>query len=238
LQAAAAASPHRIGCTMVSYLPPVVSPPSIFCIGLNYVDHATEAGLEVPDFPTVFSRYTTSLCGHGDPIIRPRCSDSLDYEAELAVVIGKGGRHISREHALDHVFGYSLFNDGSVREYQAKGSQWTLGKNFDFTGAFGPFVVTADELPAGAEGLKIELRLNGETMQAGSTTDMVFGVPALIETLSRTITLRPGDVIATGTPAGIGWTRSPKVIMRDGDECEVAIEGIGSLFNYVQDERA
>jgi len=234
---AARASRHRIPSTMVTYLPPVVNPPSFYCIGLNYVDHAREAGLAVPDFPTVFPRYATSLCAHGSPIIRPQCSDSLDYEAELAVVIGKGGRHISRENALDHVFGYSIFNDASVREYQARGSQWTLGKNFDATGGFGPAVVTADELPAGAHGLKIQTTLNGETVQSGTTADMVFGVAALIETLSEVLTLRAGDVIVTGTPAGIGWTRTPRLIMRDGDECEISIEGIGSLFNFVQDER-
>lgn len=135
------------------------------------------------------------------------------------------------------MFGYSIFNDGSVREYQARGSQWTLGKNFDSTGGFGPVIVTADELPSGAHGLKIEARLNGDTVQAGTTSDMVFGVAQLIETLSETLTLRAGDVIVTGTPAGIGWTRNPKLIMRDGDECEITIEGIGRLFNFIQDER-
>ena len=237
LREAVAASKHRINSSMVSYLSPVVNPPSFYCIGLNYADHAKEAGLALPDFPTVFPRYSTSLCGHGHAIIRPQCSDSLDYEAELAVIIGKGGRHIRRDKALDHVFGYSVFNDGSVREYQAKGSQWTLGKNFDATGGFGPVVVTSDELPPGAHGLKIETRLNGDIVQSGNTADMVFGVAALIETLSQVMTLRAGDVIVTGTPAGIGWTRTPKLIMRDGDECEVSIEGIGSLFNFVQDER-
>ncbi|VFR32404.1 Fumarylacetoacetate hydrolase family protein [plant metagenome] len=205
-------------------------------MGLNYVDHTKESPYEQPDYPTLFLRLTTSLTAHESPIVRPACSDSLDFEGELAVVIGKGGRHIPREQALDHVFGYSVFNDGSVREYQFKTPQWTVGKTFDSTGGFGPAVVTADELPPGARGLLLETRLNGQTVQSANTEDMVFDVATLIQVISEAITLHPGDVIVAGTPAGIGWARNPKLLMRDGDVCEVSIEGIGTLRNPVVDE--
>jgi 2-keto-4-pentenoate hydratase/2-oxohepta-3-ene-1,7-dioic acid hydratase in catechol pathway len=170
-------------------------------------------------------------------MIRPLVSDSLDYEGEMAVILGAGGRHIPKERALEYVAGYSVFNDGSVREYQFKAPQWTVGKNFDGTGAFGPTFVTADELPAGGAGLKLETRLNGKVVQAANTSDLVFDVATLIAIISEAITLAPGDVIVTGTPAGVGWAREPKLIMRDGDVCEVEIEGLGVLKNTVQDEK-
>ena len=220
----------------VTFAPPVPRPPGIYCIGLNYRDHATESRLPLPEHPTVFARYASSLCGHRQAMVRPLCSDTLDFEGELAVVIGTGGRHIPADAALAHVFGYSVFNDGSVREHQMRGSQWTLGKNFDHTGGFGPFVTTADEVPAGASGLALTTRLNGQVVQQGNTADMVFGIAALIAALSEAITLQPGDVIVTGTPAGIGWARRPKLIMRHGDVCEVAIEGLGALVNPIRDE--
>ena len=144
-----------------SWAPPLVRSGKILCVGLNYTDHTAEVGFEQPEYPTVFSRFTSSLVGHGAPVVRPNCSDSLDFEGELAVVIGKAGRHVPRSRALDHVFGYSVFNDVSVREYQFKSPQWTVGKNFDATGPFGPVLVTPEELPAGAAGLKLETRLNG-----------------------------------------------------------------------------
>ena len=222
----------------LTYLPPLTQPRKIICVGLNYADHTNESIYEQPDYPTLFLRVSTSLVGHDQPIVRPRVSDSLDYEGELAVVIGKGGKHIAREDALSHVFGYSVFNDGSVREYQFKSPQWTVGKNFDATGGFGPVVVTADALPPGAAGLKLETRLNGQVVQSASTSDMIYDVASLIAITSEAITLEVGDVIVAGTPSGIGWAREPKLLMRDGDVCEVSIERIGTLRNPIADERA
>ena len=222
----------------LTYLPPLTQPRKIICVGLNYADHTNESIYEQPDYPTLFLRVSTSLVGHDQPIVRPRASDSLDYEGELAVVIGKGGKHIAREDALSHVFGYSVFNDGSVREYQFKSPQWTVGKNFDATGGFGPVVVTADALPPGAAGLKLETRLNGQVVQSASTSDMIYDVASLIAITSEAITLEVGDVIVAGTPSGIGWAREPKLLMRDGDVCEVSIERIGTLRNPIADERA
>ena len=220
----------------VSFLPPILTPPKIICVGLNYADHTKESKYEQPDYPTLFLRVATSLIGDGAVLERPLCSDSLDFEGELAVVLGSGGRHIARDRALDCVFGYSVFNDGSVREYQFKSPQWTVGKNFDRTGAFGPYVVTADELPAGAKGLLLQTRLNGEVVQSANTDDMIYDVASLISILSEAITLQTGDVIVAGTPSGIGWAREPKLLMRDGDVVEVAIENVGVLTNPVRDE--
>src|SRR5690606_27407940 len=218
------------------FLPPLSRPTKIICVGLNYADHTAESPYEQPDYPTLFLRVNTSLIGHNQPIVRPRVSDSLDYEGEVVVVLGKGGRHISKDDALGCVAGYSIFNDGSVREYQFKAPQWTVGKNFDATGGFGPDLVTADELPAGAKGLKIETRLNGNVVQSASTSDMIFDVATLISIISEAITLEAGDVIVSGTPAGIGWARDPKLIMRDGDVCEVTVEKLGTLRNPIVDE--
>lgn len=220
----------------VRYLPPVVHPPKIFCIGLNYADHTKESPYDQPEYPTIFPRYATSLTAHNEAIVRPLCSDSLDFEGELAVVLATGGRHIGKDRALQHVFGYSVFNEGSVREYQFKSPQWTVGKNFDKTGAFGPFVVTADELPPGARGLRLETRLNGELVQSADTSDMLFDVATLISVISEAITLQAGDVIVAGTPSGIGWARTPRLLMRDGDVCEVRIERVGTLSNRIVDE--
>lgn len=217
-------------------LPPLRRPGKIMCIGLNYVDHSKESGFEPPTYPAIFSRYASSLIGHGAPIVRPRVSQQLDYEGELAVVIGKGGRHIPVERALEHVLGYSVFNDGSVRDYQFKSQQWTMGKNFDDTGAFGPALVTADELPAGAKGLKLQTRLNGEVVQSASTADMIFDVATLVSLLSEAHALEPGDVIVSGTPAGVGLARKPSLWMKPGDVCEVEIEGIGTLRSPIADE--
>jgi 2-keto-4-pentenoate hydratase/2-oxohepta-3-ene-1,7-dioic acid hydratase in catechol pathway len=217
-------------------LAPLRRPGKIVCIGLNYVDHSKESGFEPPSYPAVFSRYASSLIGHGAPIVRPRVSQQLDYEGELVVVIGKHGRHIPVEHALEHVLGYSVFNDGSVRDYQFKSQQWTLGKNFDDTGAFGPALVTADELPPGAKGLKLQTRLNGEVVQSASTDDMIFDVATLVSLLSEAHALEPGDLIVSGTPAGVGLARNPKLWMKPGDVCEVEIEGIGTLRSPIVDE--
>jgi 2-keto-4-pentenoate hydratase/2-oxohepta-3-ene-1,7-dioic acid hydratase in catechol pathway len=217
-------------------LPVIVQPGKIVCLGLNYADHAREGGHAVPDYPALFLRVTSSLVGHGGAILRPAASEMLDFEAELAVVIGKRGRHIKAGDAPNHVLGYTTFNDASVRDYQRRSSQWTAGKNFDATGALGPVLVTPDELPAGAAGLHIECRLNGKVMQSATTSDMIFDVPRTIEILSEIMTLEPGDVIATGTPPGVGHARKPPVWMRDGDVCEIEIEGIGILRNTVRDE--
>ena len=217
-------------------LPPLSRPTKIICVGLNYADHTAESPYEQPDYPTLFLRLHTSLVAHDQPIVRSKLSDSLDYEGEVAVVLGKGGRYISKENALDCVAGYSIFNDGSIREYQFKAPQWTVGKNFDGTGGFGPDLVTADELPAGAKGLKIETRLNGKVVQSASTADMIFDVATLISIISEAITLEAGDVIVSGTPAGIGWARDPKLLMRGGDVCEVTVEKLGTLRNPIKDE--
>jgi acylpyruvate hydrolase len=178
-------------------------------------------------------RVTTSLTAPDGAILYPECSEQLDYEAELAVVIGKSATNVSAADALDYVAGYSCFNDGSVRNYQRKSTQWTMGKNFDSTGGFGPALVTANELPAGASGLRIVARLNGNIMQDSNTADMIFDVATLIATLSEAMTLEPGDVIATGTPSGVGYARTPPVFMTPGDICEIEIEDIGILTNTV-----
>jgi 2-keto-4-pentenoate hydratase/2-oxohepta-3-ene-1,7-dioic acid hydratase in catechol pathway len=220
----------------IRYRPPIARPPKIICIGLNYADHATESQMKKPDYPPMFSRFSTTLIGHNEPIIRPKVSTQLDYEGELVAVIGKGGKHISRERAFDHIVGYSLFNEASVRDYQFKSSQWTVGKNFDGTGPFGPELVTADELPAGCKGLKIETRLNGNTLQSANTDVMIFPIADLIFYVSEAITLEPGDIIVTGTPSGVGFARKPPIWMKPGDVCEVEVEGIGVLRNPVKDE--
>lgn len=217
----------------VRLLAPVGRPRKIICVGLNYRDHTAESGFQQPDYPTLFSRFNTSLIAHDQAMLHTPLSDTLDYEGELVVVIGKGGADIARADALSHVFGYSVFNDGSVREYQFKSPQWMVGKNFDGTGAFGPWLVTADELPPGARGLLLETRLNGQTVQSANTDDMVFDVESLIETISAAITLEPGDLIVAGTPSGIGHAREPRLYMKPGDVCEVEIEKIGLLRNRI-----
>jgi len=225
---------HAIDLDAVRILPPVPRPPKILCVGLNYDDHLEESGLKKPVYPEIFARFATSLIAHGEPIRQPPESLTLDYEAELAVVIGRGGRRINRDKALDHVAGYSLFNDATIREFQLRTPQWTMGKNFDCTGAFGPWLVTPDALPPGAHGLRIQGRLNGRVMQDASTGRLIFCVAALIEMISVAITLEPGDVIITGTPGGVGAARKPPVFMQPGDVFEVEIEGIGVLSNPVQ----
>jgi acylpyruvate hydrolase len=225
-----------IDLDQVMLLPPLSSPGKIICVGLNYIDHSIESGFVVPTYPTIFARFMSSLVGAGAPIVRPKVSTQLDYEGEMVAIIGKGGRHIAEHDALDHVIGYSIFNDASIRDYQTKSPQWTVGKNFDNTGAFGPCLVTADELPVGAKGLHIQTRLNDVVVQDASTDDMVFSVARLISILSVAITLAPGDIIVSGTPAGVGMARKPPLFMKHGDICEVEIEGIGILRNTVEDE--
>ena len=226
---------HAIDLSTVRILPPVPKPPKILCVGLNYDDHLAESGLKKPVYPEIFGRFATSLIAHGEPIRRPRESSTLDYEAELAVVIGRGGRRIQLDRALDHVAGYSVFNDATIRDFQLRTPQWTMGKNFDATGAFGPWLVTPDAVPTGARGLRIQGRLNGRVMQDASTDQLIFSVSALIEMISVAMSLEPGDVIITGTPGGVGAARKPPVFMQPGDLFEVEIEGIGLLSNPVQD---
>jgi 2-keto-4-pentenoate hydratase/2-oxohepta-3-ene-1,7-dioic acid hydratase in catechol pathway len=222
----------------VTFRPPLARPPKILCVGANYLDHIAEMGHTKPDYPTVFARFAHTLVGHRQPLVRPQASTHFDYEGELAVIIGRRGRHVPRDRALEVVAGYSVFNDATLRDYQRKTPQWTLGKNFDSTGGFGPWLVTADALPPGAAGLKLETRLNGRTVQSSSTGEIVFDVPTLIATLSEVLTLEPGDVIITGTPAGVGAARTPPLWMKAGDLCEITIEGIGTLANPVVDEAA
>lgn len=229
-----AAEGENVHVEALTFLPPLVKAPKILCLGLNYKDHAAEGGFQVPEFPTIFGRFNASLIGHGAPIIKPASSDQLDYEGEMVAIVGKGGKNISREDALSHIVAYSVFNDGSIRDYQLKTPQWTVGKNFDDTGAFGPWLVTADELPAGGAGLKIETRLNGQVVQSANTSDMVFDVADTVALLSTCFTLEAGDVLVMGTPSGIGLARKPPLFMKDGDVCEVEIEKIGLLVNPIK----
>ena len=215
---------------------PVDQPPKTICLGLNYADHIKEGGYAVPEYPALFMRSRRSLVPAGAPIVRPTCSERLDYEVELMLIIGKGGRHIKQEDALDHVFGYTVFNDGSVRDYQRKTHQWTPGKNFDDTGAIGPFVVTPDELPAGAVGLKIESRVGDEILQSASTSDMLWSVARAISIISEYTTLEEGDYIAMGTPPGVGHAKTPPRWLVPGETVEVEVEGIGILANPIVDE--
>jgi 2-keto-4-pentenoate hydratase/2-oxohepta-3-ene-1,7-dioic acid hydratase in catechol pathway len=234
-QRAGASARSRLPLAGIAWLPPLQSPSKAIAVGLNYVDHAAEGNFEPPKYPVLFHRFPSSWVGHGQPLVRPHVSTQFDYEGELVVVIGKAGRYIDKAKALDHVAGYSLFNDGSIRDYQFKSAQWMMGKNFDRSGAFGPELVTADELPAGAAGLKLQTRLNGRVMQEADTRDMIFDVATLVSVCSEPFALQPGDIIIAGTPAGVGFARKPPVFMKAGDVCEVEIEGVGLLSNPVVD---
>jgi 2-keto-4-pentenoate hydratase/2-oxohepta-3-ene-1,7-dioic acid hydratase in catechol pathway len=229
---------ERIALESVDHDLPIGHPGKIICLGLNYSDHAAEGPYDLPDYPTLFLRADTSLTPHRGPIVRPLCSEQLDYEAELVAVIGKAGRHISKADALAHVAGYSCFNDGSVRDYQRRTIQWTMGKNFDATGGFGPCFVSADEVPPGAAGLRIQSRLNGRVLQDSNTSKMVFDVATTIAIVSEAITLEPGDLLVMGTPEGVGHARRPPLWMKHGDVCEIEIEAIGLLRNPIVDETA
>ena len=222
----------------VEHLPPLPAPGKIICVGLNYADHSAESGFKQPDYPTLFGRFNSSLVAHNKPLIRPRISEQLDYEGEVVAIIGKRGRHIPKAEALSYVVGYSIFNEGSVRDYQFKAPQWTMGKNFDGTGGFGPAFVTADEVPPGCKGRRLQTRLNGKVMQSAMTDDMVFDVETLVSVISEAITLEPGDLIVTGTPSGVGLARKPPLYMKPGDVCEVEVEGLGILVNPIADEAA
>ncbi len=216
---------------------PVMAPGVIICMGLNYVEHIKEGGYDIPDYPALFMRGRNSMMPAGAPMVRPAASETLDYEAELMLIVGKAGRHISEDDALDHVFGYTVFNDGSVREYQRKTHQWTPGKNFDNTGAVGPYTLTPDELPEGASGLKIESRVGDEILQSSNTANMIWNVRQIIATISAYTTLEPGDLIATGTPPGVGHAKKPNPRwLRPGETVEIEIEGIGICASPIVDE--
>lgn len=219
----------------VSLLPPVPQPGKILCVGLNYALHAKEGGNPIPEYPAFFIRVQSSLVAPGAPVLRPRVSEKLDYECELTIVIGRTAHDVPEAEALDYVFGYTIMNDVSVRDYQRKSTQWTAGKNFDATGPLGPVIATADALPPGAHGLGIRTRLNGKVMQESDTSDMIFSVARTVSLLSEVMTLEPGDVIATGTPSGVGYARTPPVWMKAGDIVEVEVDGIGTLSNPVAD---
>ncbi len=237
-RSAAARAKSRRPLANINYLPPIGDPAKAIAVGLNYLDHAAESPYkDAPKYPVLFHRYPQSWVAHGDSLVRPHVSESLDYEGEVVVVIGKPGRYIAKERALDHVAGYSIFNDGSIRDYQFKSTQWMMGKNFDATGAFGPEFVTADELPAGATGLQLRTRLNGRELQNANTRDMIFDVATLVNVCSDAMTLFPGDIIISGTPAGVGFARKPPIWMKAGDVCEVEVEGIGILRNGIVDEK-
>jgi 2-keto-4-pentenoate hydratase/2-oxohepta-3-ene-1,7-dioic acid hydratase in catechol pathway len=228
----AATVPASFTFDEVRHLPVIPDPQKIFCIGLNYEAHRVEANRPKTGQPAIFVRTPTSQVGHAEPLVVPDESATLDYEGELAIVIGRPGRRIAEADAWSHIAGYAAYNDGSVREWQQHTSQWTSGKNFDSTAAFGPWLVTRDEIADGAE-ISVVTRLNGNEMQRGTTHMMIFDIPYLISYISRFATLLPGDVIVTGTPGGVGFKRQPPVFLCPGDTIEVDIEGVGTLVNPV-----
>ena len=219
----------------INWLPVIHNPPRIFCVGLNYHSHRNEMGREPTGHPVIFTRTRESQTGHNQPILLPRVSNMLDFEGELAVVLSKAGRYIDESRAFEHIAGYACYNDGTARDWQRHTHQWTPGKNFPSTGAFGPYLV--DWVEFGEVGpQKIETRLNGETVQQAHLSDMIFSLPRLIAYLSSFTTLQPGDVIASGTPGGVGFKRTPQLFMNPGDRVEVEIEGIGVLSNSIEPE--
>lgn len=220
----------------IEWLPPITNPSKILCVGLNYYEHAKEAKMEVPRHPSIFVRFPEAQVGHLAPVVRPTASEKFDYEAELAVVIGKPGRYIREEDAGQYVAGYSCFAENSIRDWQTHSRQATPGKNFEASGAFGPWLVTPDEAGP-VEKMEVIGRLNGTVMQRDSAANMIFSVPAMLSYVSTFITLSPGDVIVTGTPAGVGFTRTPPIWLRPGDRFEVEITGVGTLSNPTIDER-
>jgi 2-keto-4-pentenoate hydratase/2-oxohepta-3-ene-1,7-dioic acid hydratase in catechol pathway len=218
----------------VAWLPVIPNPDKIICVGLNYEEHRAETGRDKTENPALFVRVAESQVGHRQPIVRPRESQNLDFEAEIAVIIGKAGRRISQDKSWSHIAGYACYNDGSVRDWQRHTIQWTAGKNFVRTGGFGPWMVTADEIPPNTV-LTLSCRLNGERMQHATTEQMIFKIPRLIEYISTFTTLLPGDVIVTGTPGGVGARRTPPVWMKPGDTVEIEIDKVGVLVNSIAD---
>ncbi len=218
----------------IEFLPVIPNPGKIVCVGLNYQDHVVETGRDNTEQPAIFLRVAESQLGHKQPIIRPRESTHLDFEAEIAVIIGTPGKRITQQNAFKHIAGYSCYNDGSVRDWQRHTIQWTAGKNFDATGAFGPWMVTADEIPPNTT-MTLSCRLNGETMQKATTGQMIFKIPKIIEYVSTWTTLVPGDVLVTGTPGGVGARRTPPLWMKPGDKVEIEIDKVGILENGISD---
>src|SRR5271169_1455481 len=216
----------------VTLLAPIPRPPKLICVGLNYRDHAAETKLEIPKVPTIFSKFSNVVIGPGEPIVLPKASERPDYEAEFAFVIGPGGRHIPASRAMEHVFGYTIINDVSARDFQMATSQWLMGKTFDTFAPMGPWLVTADEI-ADPHQLDISLEIGGEILQHSNTRELIFRIPELIEHLSTVVTLEPGDIVSTGTPAGVGFVRKPPRFLKPGDEVIVRVEGIGELRNPV-----
>jgi 2-keto-4-pentenoate hydratase/2-oxohepta-3-ene-1,7-dioic acid hydratase in catechol pathway len=217
----------------ITLMEPIPEPHAIFCVGLNYRKHAEETGNRLPEKPILFPRWPASHVAHGQPMIAPKESEMFDFEGELAVIMGRTARRVSEDDALDHVAGYSCYNDGSIRDWQRHTSQFLPGKNFYHSGAFGPWMVTADEIPDPAD-LHLETRLNGETVQSEGVSDLIFNVPQLIAYISTMTELRPGDVIVTGTPSGVGLARTPPLWMKPGDTVEVEISKIGVLSNPIE----
>lgn len=216
-------------------LPVIPNPDQIFCIGLNYGEHVRETGKEITETPVIFLRLPESQVAHGQDIVRPPESHRLDYEAEIAVIIGQGGRRISEADAWQHIAGYSCYNDGSIRDWQVATSQWTPGKNFWRTGGFGPWMVTSDEIEPG-QVMTLKTRLNGQVLQDTTTDKMIHSIPRQIAYISSFIPLRPGDVIVTGTPGGVGNKRTPQIFMKPGDICEIEVDAIGVLRNGIRDD--
>jgi len=230
----------RVALAGLKYALPVANPGKIICLGLNYLDHVKEGPQRdnIPKYPSIFFRVLTSFVPHLVPLMRPRESIQLDYEAEMVAVVGKHAKHLTMDNAYSCVAGYSCSNEGSVREFQRHTTQWGMGKNFDRTGSFGPWMVTADELPPGGRGLKIASRLNGNTMQSDNTSNMMFPLAETLVYLTKGMTLEPGDIILTGTPSGVGHARKPEPVwMKPGDVCEIEVEGIGVLRNPIEDEK-
>lgn len=233
--AAASASAPRHPLSAVTWLPVVPNPDKILCVGLNYEMHRKETGRAEVENPTIFARFANSQTGHGADIVRPRVSHELDFEGELAIVIGKAGRYIAREDAFDHVAGYACYNDGSVRDFQRHTHQFTPGKNFPDTGAFGPWMMTPDELGPLPD-LRLQTRVNGQVVQDATFDQMIFDIPKIIAYCSSFTRLEPGDVIATGTPGGVGAKRNPPLWLKPGDIVEVEIDRLGILRNGIADE--
>ena len=225
----------EISISEITHLPVIPDPEKIFCIGLNYQEHKEETGRPDVENPTIFTRFANSQTGHLQPLLKPNFSDRFDYEGELAITIGKGGRYIPEDKAMEHIAGYSCYNDGSIRDWQRHTSQYTPGKNFPATGPFGPYLVTKDEI-GDYKKLPIETRLNGKVMQKANLSDLIFPIPKLINYISSFTTLAVGDVIVTGTPGGVGDRRDPPIYMKPGDVVEVDIGKVGILMNFITED--
>ncbi len=220
----------------VTFLPVIPDPEKIICVGLNYHDHVNETGRTIEENPCIFHRYPDSQVGHRQPLMRPIVSDNFDFEAEMAIVMSGGGRHVDPADALNHIAGYACYNEGTIRDWQRHTRQFGMGKNFFNTGSFGPWMVTTDEIPDHTQ-LELVMRLNGQEMQRAPLKDLIFDVPTLISYVSKALPWKPGDVLVTGTPGGVGFKRNPPVFMKPGDVAEVEISMIGTLVNPIADEQ-